>query len=196
MGLALPVIAGVALGLLLKGKLSRFAELQLRATWLLLAALVLQVIAFPFGVLPWRTGPSTATVLWLASFALLIAAAGLNRRITGVPLLAAGLSANVAAVLANGGTMPVLPQAMRSAGGAYTTQANSTADAAPNLALLVDRWAAPEWVPLANVYSVGDALIAAGAVVIVLAAMGARVPLLPPRMTGFRSRGSLPREDP
>jgi hypothetical protein len=176
MALVFPVIAGVALGLVLDGKLSRFAALPLQAPWLFLLAIAVQVIAFPFGVLPWRTGETTAMVLWLVSFALLIAAATVNRKITGVPLVAVGLGSNVAAVLANGGTMPVLPEAMHSAGRVDPTVANSTADAAPNLPLLVDRWAAPDWIPMANVFSIGDVLIAVGAVVIVLAAMGARVP--------------------
>ena len=176
MALVFPVIAGVALGLVLDGKLSRFAAIPLRAPWLFLLAIVLQVIAFPFGVLPWRTGEATATILWIASFALLIAAATVNRKITGVPLVAVGLFSNIAAVLANGGTMPVLPEAMHTAGRVDPMVANSTADASPNLPLLVDRWAAPDWIPYANVYSIGDVLIAAGAMVIVLAAMGARVP--------------------
>jgi len=54
----------------------------------------------------------------------------------------------------------------------------------PELPWLVDRWAAPDWVPLANVYSLGDAVIALGIVMLVLAAMGARLPAL-------RSRGTL-----
>jgi hypothetical protein len=39
----------------------------------------------------------------------------------------------------------------------------------------VDRWAAPDWLPLANVFSVGDVVIALGAFVIVLAGMGVRL---------------------
>ena len=45
----------------------------------------------------------------------------------------------------------------------------------PNLPWLVDRWAAPDWLSLANVFSVGDVVIAFGAFVIVLAGMGVRV---------------------
>jgi Family of unknown function (DUF5317) len=179
--LAFPVVIGVALGLALDGKLGRLASLPLRAPWLFLLAILLQVIAFPFGVLPWRTGETAATTLWIFSFALLVAAAVVNRKIRGVPLVAVGLFSNAAAVLANGGTMPVLPDAMRAAGESYAQQANSTADADPSLALLVDRFAAPEWVPLANVYSIGDVLIALGAIVIVVAAMGPRLPRLRPR---------------
>jgi hypothetical protein len=160
---------------------SRLAQLSLRAQWLLFTAIALQVVAFPFGSLPWRTGETAASLLWLASYALLIAAAVVNRRIAGVPVVAAGLGMNVAAVAANGGTMPVLPEAMRAAGESYASQANSTADADPNLALLVDRWAAPDWIPFANVFSVGDVVIAVGAFVIVLAAMGVQLPRPAPR---------------
>jgi hypothetical protein len=53
---------------------------------------------------------------------------------------------------------------------------NSVREASPNLAWFVDRWAAPSWVPFGNVFSVGDVLIAVGAIVVIAAAMGARVP--------------------
>jgi hypothetical protein len=181
MVLALPVAAALAVGLVLGGRVSRLAQLPLRAHWLFFVAIAIQVVAFPFGSLPWRTGETAAGLLWLVSWGFLAAAAVVNRRIAGVPVVAAGLGMNVAAVVANGGTMPVLPEAMRAAGESYVAQANSTATADPNLALLVDRWAAPDWLPLANVFSVGDIVIAVGAFAIVLAAMGVRLPRLAPR---------------
>lgn len=174
MALALPVLAASGVGLLLGGRLGALAELRLRAWWLFFLAIWLQVIAFPFEFLPWRTGETAASALWVVSYALLIGAAGINVRVAGVPLVAAGLVANVLAVVANGGTMPVLPGAMRAAGGNHATLNNSTAASDPNLSWLVDRWAAPDWIPLANVFSVGDILIAAGAAWIVLAAMEVR----------------------
>jgi hypothetical protein len=176
MSLALPVVAAAALGLLLGGRLGALAEIRLRAWWLFFAAFGLQVLAFPFEFLPWRTGQTTASAIWIVSYGLLLVAAGLNVRIPGVPLVVAGIAANVTAVLANGGTMPVLPGAMRAAGGDHTTFNNSTASAEPHLAWLVDRWAAPEWIPAANVFSVGDVLIAAGAAWIILVGMGVRLP--------------------
>jgi hypothetical protein len=176
--LALPIAVGFCLALLLGGRPSRLADLALRAPWLFLAALGLQVVAFPFDVLPWRTGQGAATALWLASYAVLVVAGALNLRVTGVPLVAAGMTANIAAIAANGGTMPVLPEAMRAAGRTAVHKANSTGVSAPRLSWLVDRWAAPDWLPLANVYSVGDVLIALGAIVVVLAAMGVARPRL------------------
>ena len=58
---------------------------------------------------------------------------------------------------------------------------NSIRLAKPHLAALVDRWAAPHWVPLANVYSVGDVLIAVGTVVAIVAAMRAKPIVAGPR---------------
>lgn len=184
MALALPVLAALVVGIALGGRPGNLARLPLRATWLFFAAIALQVVAFPFAFLPWRTEEGVASSLWVASYALLIAAAVVNRRIVGVPVVALGMGMNVVAVIANGGTMPVLPEAMHGAGGSHTTLNNSTATPDPNLAWLVDRWAAPHWIPLANVFSVGDIVIAIGAVVIVLAGMGVRFP----RPAGLRAQ--------
>lgn len=181
MALALPFFLGLALAVLLGGSLRALASVRIRALWLFFAAIGLQIVAFPFGPLPWRTPEAVASALWLASFALLLAAAALNRRVPGVPFVAAGMLLNLAAVLANGGRMPVLPEAMRAAGHDYAVHHNSEAAADPRLSWLVDRWAAPDWVPLANVFSAGDVLIALGAFVAALGLTGAaaRVPRLP-----------------
>jgi hypothetical protein len=74
-------------------------------------------------------------------------------------------------VVAIGGHMPADPAAIAAAGEAYSgVNANSVAAESPALPWLIDRWAAPEWVPWANVYSVGDLLILAGATLLVAAA--------------------------
>jgi hypothetical protein len=176
MALALPVVVAVALGLALGGRLATLAQIELRAPWLFLAAIGLQLVAFPLPFFPWTTGETAASVLWVCSYALLVVGAALNARIAGVPIVAFGMLLNLVAILANGGTMPVRYEAMYDAGRVYVAHANSTAMTEPSLPWLVDRWAAPEWIPFANVFSVGDVLIAVGAVVIVVAGMGVRLP--------------------
>jgi Family of unknown function (DUF5317) len=171
MALLLPIAAALVLSPLLGGSLRTLAELRLRAVWLFLA-FALQVVAFPFSFVPWETDETPAKALWLASYACLGVAALLNRATRGVPIVALGLLLNLSAILANGGQMPVLPRARDAAGHSYVAEANSIADQHPVLGWLVDRWAAPDWVPLANVYSVGDVLIALGAFVLVLSAGG------------------------
>ena len=70
---------------------------------------------------------------------------------------------NLVAILANGGHMPALPSALADAGLTYDgVRNNSVRDASPSLPWLVDRWAAPGWVPWGTVFSVGDVLIAVG----------------------------------
>jgi Family of unknown function (DUF5317) len=174
--LALPVLVAVALGLVLGGRLGNLARIELRWTGLFFAAIGLQLVAFPLAVAPWRTPETLASVLWVASYGLLVVAAVRNRRLTGVPIIAAGMALNLSAILANRGTMPVRLAAMHEAGRTDAVQANSAALSDPSFAWLVDRWAAPDWVPLANVFSIGDVVIALGAMVIVLAGMGVRIP--------------------
>ena len=137
----------------------------------------MQVVAFPFAFLPWTTSDLVGRALWLGSYALLCCGALLNLRVSGVPVVAAGMVSNIAAVVANGGHMPVLPQALRDSGKSYLVHFNSAADATPNLPWLVDRWAVPQWLHVGNVFSVGDVAIAIGVLVLVFAAMGARLPL-------------------
>lgn len=173
MALVFPFLAALALAPLLGGRWSRLAGVRLRAAPIFLAALALQVVAFPFDRLPWRTPDALAIAFWLASYALIALGLLANTRLPGIPLVAAGMLANVAAILANGGHMPALPAALRAAGLHFTLDRNSASLAHPRLAPLVDRWAAPDWVPLANVYSVGDLLIVLGSIVFALVATGA-----------------------
>jgi Family of unknown function (DUF5317) len=172
MALAFPLLAGLVLAPLVGGKWSRLAQLRLRNLGLFYAAIALQIVAFPVSALPWRTPDRAAVALWLCSYGLLAIGAARNLRIAGVPLIAAGMLSNVAAIVANGGHMPALPSALRAAGLHFEQSRNSTALASPHLSALVDRWAAPHWVPWANVFSVGDALIALGGFIFAFVAAG------------------------
>ena len=176
------VVLGVAVGFLLGGRLGRIADMRLRKPWLFYLAIALQLLAFPSLFMPWHASQGIATALSIGSYGCLLAVFVLNRRLTGMPIAGAGMLLNLAAILSNGGHMPALPAAMRDAGLAYTgVHNNSVAESSPNLAWFVDRWAAPGWLPFGNVFSVGDVLIGVGAMVLVAAAMGARVPLRRPR---------------
>jgi hypothetical protein len=176
--LGLAVLVAVAVGTLLGGRLSDLADFRLRAAWLVVVAIAMQAVAFPSGVLPWHTGDAVATLLWVASYGFLVAATVANLHIRGMDFVTVGMGFNLTAILANGGHMPALPAAAARAGLAEGIDNNSQTLAHPHLSLLVDRWAAPDWVPFANVFSVGDVLLAIGAFAIVLPAMnvGLRLP--------------------
>lgn len=172
----LPVAFALPLALAFGGRLSRLGHLELRGLWLFFLAFGIQIVAFPFAFLPWTTGEETAKALWLVSYGCLIVAAVLNRRILGAQVVALGMALNLAAILSNGGRMPATPQAMDAAGLDFAVKHNSVAAADPNLPWLVDRFAAPDLVPLTNVFSVGDVVIGLGAMVLVFSATGARLP--------------------
>jgi Family of unknown function (DUF5317) len=183
----LPVVLALPLALLFGGTFGQVSRLELRGLWLFFLAVAIQVVAFPFAFLPWTTGDTAGTGLWLGSYCCLLAAAALNRHLVSAQVVAFGMALNVTAIVANGGHMPATPGAMEAAGLHYTVHANSAASAHPVLPWLVDRFAAPDWVPWANVFSLGDAVIAVGSVALVFAATGAR----PPRLR-LRRRSELP----
>jgi hypothetical protein len=164
-------LLGLVIGKLLGGRLSALAETPIRGKGLAFAAIGLQVIAFPSGLFPWSTPTNVASAIWLASYGLLVVMLMTNLRLAGTPLIALGLLSNVAAIVANGGLMPVRGSALEAAGTDYQVHNNSIQLTEPHLAPLVDRWAAPEWIPLANVYSAGDVLIGLGLVVVLAVAM-------------------------
>jgi hypothetical protein len=165
-------LLGIALGALLGGRLGALADISIRAPYLAFAAILLQLMAFPSDVLPWSTPSSVARVLWLVSYALLIWMLHLNIRLRGTPFVAAGLLCNLLAIVANHGLMPVRRSALLGAGRSYNVHNNSIQLGHPHLAALIDRWAVPGWIPFANVYSVGDVLIAVGTVIVIVTAMG------------------------
>ncbi len=174
MVLAQAALAGLLLGLLTRGRLRALADLQLGRVGLVYAAFVVQLAAFPSGMLPWTTPDIAARVLWLLSYALLIGFAASNRSVRGVAVVTLGLASNLAAIAANRGLMPANPAAVSDAGRAYSQHNNSFEAAAPNLAWLTDRWAVPSWIPLGNVFSIGDVLIAVGIAMTVVLAMHGR----------------------
>jgi hypothetical protein len=178
-------VVALVLGRLLGGRLSALAELTIRGKALGFAAIALQLVAFPSELLPWSTPTTVARALWLGSYLLLITMLLLNARLIGLLLVAGGLACNLTAIVANGGLMPVRGAALRAAGRSYHIHNNSIELTRPRLALLVDRWAAPRWLPLANVYSIGDLLIAAGTVLTIVVAM-----------RGQTGKRTLPRDSP
>jgi hypothetical protein len=167
-------LVGLVIGKLLGGRVAALGETKIVATWLVFVAIGLQMIAFPWSFLPWTTPSAVARGIWLFSFGLLVLMLVLNRALRGAMFIAGGLVCNLVAVVANHGLMPVLPGALRTAGDHYHVHNNSISVVQPHLRFLVDRWGAPQWLPLANVFSVGDVLIAAGTIVAIAAAMRAK----------------------
>lgn len=159
----IPVLGVLAVlsPLLAGGSLRRLGDLRFRGTWILVAALLAQVVAIE--VVP-NANHDLLSAVHLATYV----AAGwyvvLNRRIPGLWVVALGASSNGIAIAANAGTLPASRTALETAGihlepGEFV---NSGVLEHPHLGFLGDVFAIPAGVPLANVFSVGDVLIVLG----------------------------------
>lgn len=165
---------GIVLGYLLGGRLDRLAELEFRWAGLAIAGLLVQLVLFSEAVAG-VVGRDIGALIYVASTAAVLVAVLRNLRLPGIALVALGAVSNLAAVVANGGVMPTTEAALATAGLTDGPGfSNSAVVADPALAPLTDIFALPSWVPLANVFSIGDVLIGLG--VVVLLALGMRRP--------------------
>ena len=164
------VLAGLLLGLLLGGRLTGVGRIPFRWSGVMLGGLLAQVVLFsdPVAASIGSLGPP----LYVASTVAVLVAVTRNLAIGGIPLVVAGAACNLAAIVANGGYMPARPEALaslgRSVGSSYS---NSAVIAEPAVAPLTDILAMPQGLPFANVFSVGDVIIGAGVMVVIVGAM-------------------------
>ena len=160
---------GLLAGWLLGGRLDGLLALRLRWVPLALVGLIVQVVLFtePFG--SWPAGLVPA--VYQASTLMVFVAVLRNLTVPGVAIIAVGAACNLAAIVANGGWMPADPAALDSVGGLPDGASNSIVIADPVLGPLTDLFALPSWLPLSNVFSVGDVLIGVGIAVTIALAM-------------------------
>jgi Family of unknown function (DUF5317) len=174
---------------LARGRLSALGDLRLRMPGLAVAGILAQVLIV--SVAPSGLGGVQQGV-HLLSYALLGACAWANRRVPGVPLIALGGLANVIAIAANGGVMPLDPALV-----VHTVQegghgfVNSGVVEHPRLLFLGDIFATPRDWPMANVYSIGDFTILLGVVVLVHRVSGSRLLAWWPPAARLAPRGEV-----
>ena len=118
-------------------------------------------------------------LIFPSSYVLLLAFVALNRRRIGFLVIGAGMLLNFLAIVSNGGLMPVTPANAEKAGMGYKIAGVELGEAIPrsknvlleesdiHLRWLSDRFTWISDSPLA-VFSVGDIVIAAGLIVVLL----------------------------
>lgn len=163
------VVAGLLAGFLLGGRLEAIAETRFRWGWLAIVALAIQLVLFsPIA----RNLGEAGRWIYVGSTALVVVVVLANIRLAGLPLVLLGAVSNLAAIVANGGSMPASPSALAALGGSvHAGPTNSVVVEHPALEPMTDIFAMPAWVPLANIFSIGDVLIGIGVAVAIAAAM-------------------------
>ena len=164
------VLIGLVLGFALGGRLSGLAAVDFRWPWLAIGGFLVQLVLFADAV---REGVGDlGPALYVTSTAAVLIAVIRNIRIPGMALVAIGAASNFVAIVTNGGYMPASEAAFTALGGGLDAgYTNSAIVADPALEPLTDVYALPAWLPFANVFSIGDVLIALGVVAVIAAAM-------------------------
>lgn len=169
------VACSVVVAILRGGHLSRLADLKIERGWLALAAIALQ---FPlvYNMVRGHTVASVplASLMMLGSSLLVLWALWANRRLPGMAAVGAGMLANVAVMVANGGWMPITAEALARLDALDKVVAvGSTARVwgAKNIVLswpetrlwwLSDVFVLAAPAPVTGAFSIGDVAIAAG----------------------------------
>ncbi len=177
-------VLSIAWGLAQRGTLRAVASLPLRWGGIALLAFALQIYLIYFPEARAEGLLSTRVLILIASYLLLFGVIWKNRALPGVWLIGAGLAANFAVMLANGGYMPITREALASVGhlqNATSTEAGARVLATKDVVLrreqtqlwfLSDIFIAPPPFPIPSVFSMGDILIAVGVFLLVQRALG------------------------
>ena len=153
-----------------------YSKFEIRFGWVVLLALLLQIIVIFVG---FGEAAVLRRFIFSSSYVLLLAFVTLNRRRIGFLVIGAGMLLNFLAIVSNGGLMPVTPADAEQAGMGYKIEGVKLGEAIPrsknvlletsdtHLRWLSDRFTWISDSPFA-VFSVGDIVLAAGLVVLLV----------------------------
>lgn len=174
MVLALAVLAAVGIGLVTGGRLTELARLEIKWWPVLLAGVALQAYTVGHWTTEAVAGVPIRQAVFVGTHAIILAVAAANLKLPGLRAVVLGATANLAALLANGGLMPVSAEARVAAG--HQAALDSLATGAmvlgskgviipaeqANLWLLTDMLVIPRPFPITAIFSIGDLLVALG----------------------------------
>jgi hypothetical protein len=182
--LAAAFALSIAWGLARGGTWGAVASLPLRWGGVALLAFALQIYLIYFPEARTEGAFSPRVLILTASYLLLFGVVWKNRALPGIWLIGAGLVANFAVMLANGGYMPITREALAAVG--HLGNVTSSEPGARVLAtkdvvlpreqtqlwFLSDILVLPPPFPIPSVFSLGDLMIAAGVFLLVQRGLG------------------------
>lgn len=178
------IVVSIVAALLRGGRFTRLVSFPLRWGLLAVAAFAIQALFIyqmpvqkGIGVWGWQE------VLFVVSHLLLLAVVWANRRLPGVKLIGLGLLLNLTVMVANGGWMPVTPEAVVKAGHTglvpslepgtrvYSSKNIILAAEQTKLRFLSDVFVLSKPFPIPTIFSIGDVFVAAGVFLLIQGAM-------------------------
>ncbi len=177
------IAAGLVLGRLLGGRVRNLEHVRFVWWQLALAGLAVQLFLFADPIQE-RVG-AEGPVIYVASTIAVLVALLRNLRLPGLAIIALGAVLNLIPILANGGYMPSSPEIWRELTGVAAVPVEYYSNVAligPEtwFPFLGDVFMFPPPLPMATAFSLGDAVIALGAVVFLVTAMRAHGPAREP----------------
>jgi len=168
------IAIGLILGRLLGGRVRNLEHVHFAWWGLALAGFAVQLVLFA-GPVATRIGDIGRPIYVISTVVVLLALLR-NIRLPGLSILALGAGLNLVAILANGGQMPSDPNAWLALTGVAALPVSHFTNVVlmgPDTVLpfLGDIFVWPRPLPMATVFSIGDAIIAVGGVVFLVAAM-------------------------
>jgi hypothetical protein len=172
-----PILFGLIISYILGGRLNYLIEHPLY--WKLVAILAFAIQIMIFSDIPFLEALSDTAnvVLHYASYILLIIFVIRNIKTPGIALIGAGIFSNSLVIFLNGGYMPTLPENLKYTSFAGHSETISQGVAVHNSSLidsqtllpwLGDIFYLPSWIPLSNVFSLGDVIIGLGIIIYLL----------------------------
>lgn len=168
------IAAGLLLGRLLGGRVRNLEQVHFVWWQLALAGLFVQLVLFADPIQE-RVGAEGPLIYVVSTLAVLLALLR-NLRQPGLAVIAIGAVLNLVPILANGGYMPSSPEVWRELTGSPTLPVEHYSNVVligPStlFPFLGDIFAFPRPLPMATAFSLGDAVIAVGAVIFLVHAM-------------------------
>jgi len=164
------LVLGLTVGFLRGGSIANLDYLEIRHSWLVFLALVIQLLIFP----SFTSEPAVRVgtpYFYVASYGILALFVLFNLRTWQIAFMGFGMGSNFLVIVVNGGYMPASVGSLRHAGnnavadsllneeicGNVIRMTNST-----HLNFLGDWLYLPDWMPLSTAFSLGDLLIGLG----------------------------------
>lgn len=182
-------VVSLILGWLVRGRLANLAEVEIRGLLLALLVVVIQYGGQYASDAGWISLEEWGPVVYVGTFLALMAVIWLNRRNPALLLIGVGILLNLVVIAANGGKMPVSADGLVRAGlesyiqplEAETVITHQLLHDETRLPFLADIFVLAKPYPRPKVFSLGDVVLAAGALWFIVGGMRAH-----PSVTGRR----------